>query len=581
MSSTLSVAAERSPDKKPVVSGRSRAASPLFDSRKSALLGLVLGDEASTEEDLDHDSEPLPVEEGEEEVEEEADEDIGVGMEEGEEEEEEVEEVEEVGRREDDQHTVQGPSRNDSQPIPLSTSPPSHSGVTRHNFVSPGKKILDGPAKKSVIRLVLGRKRKAEVDSDRTDREDSPIEVPEPSETPAPEEPRLNGIADDVKEDKGKRLPRKKRKWLKKGEVDPDDPVAVARQKERHRLIDEAIDDLDKQEHLLLDNAHPQLLWLWQELDRRRGLQLDWLEARHQAAIGDLERLRDHERAVTRSTFRVKREDLASAMTRDGRQRIARTAAERTALKRQPASMPSLRGGRGGGGWQVSSTSLLSNGQQRLLPLTASECPFERRDIPRQIQPLTSAEAMADLEKSESHKLKRQHRSLTPTNSRSRQSALQQTSRAHAAHHRPSTNPSQDDRPKEGPRKTLDTQRQQTSQSFSSRPSGSWNRPTHQPPDHKSTTPRPKSPEHIPRYSERPLSGNNHTVNDNHHSARHKSAIDQGRSHAPIGSAVSKNHLQTSQTLGPPPKTNIYDPFGRNNFSSGFGPPAFGRSPKV
>ena len=36
-----------------------------------------------------------------------------------------------------------------------------------------------------------------------------------------------------------KRAPRKKRKWLKKGEVDPDDPVAVARQKERFGIIDQ------------------------------------------------------------------------------------------------------------------------------------------------------------------------------------------------------------------------------------------------------------------------------------------------------------------------------------------------------
>lgn len=54
-----------------------------------------------------------------------------------------------------------------------------------------------------------------------------------------------------------KRAPRKRRKWLKKGEgkyksidncmdanfcsVDPDDPVAVARQQARHRLIDESV----------------------------------------------------------------------------------------------------------------------------------------------------------------------------------------------------------------------------------------------------------------------------------------------------------------------------------------------------
>lgn len=60
--------------------------------------------------------------------------------------------------------------------------------------------------------------------------------------------------AEEVKIDGPKRAPRKKRKWLKRGEgmsfpyllvvsytdnlVDPDDPVAVARQQERFGLLD-------------------------------------------------------------------------------------------------------------------------------------------------------------------------------------------------------------------------------------------------------------------------------------------------------------------------------------------------------
>jgi hypothetical protein len=60
--------------------------------------------------------------------------------------------------------------------------------------------------------------------------------------------------AEEVKVDGPKRAPRKKRKWLKRGEgecclsidichilinvVDPDDPVAVARQQERFGLLD-------------------------------------------------------------------------------------------------------------------------------------------------------------------------------------------------------------------------------------------------------------------------------------------------------------------------------------------------------
>jgi hypothetical protein len=50
-----------------------------------------------------------------------------------------------------------------------------------------------------------------------------------------------------------KRAPRKKRKWLKRGEgecvfaehelmkVDPDDPIAVAKQRDRHAMIDEYV----------------------------------------------------------------------------------------------------------------------------------------------------------------------------------------------------------------------------------------------------------------------------------------------------------------------------------------------------
>lgn len=88
------------------------------------------------------------------------------------------------------------------------------------------------------------------------------VEVIEGSEGGQPESETAAMEEADVveKEDKpqtAKRAPRKRRKWLKKGEgkhkfiggcvganffsVDPDDPIAVARQQARHRLIDESV----------------------------------------------------------------------------------------------------------------------------------------------------------------------------------------------------------------------------------------------------------------------------------------------------------------------------------------------------
>ncbi len=103
---------------------------------------------------------------------------------------------------------------------------------------SPEKpEVEEAPKKEPVIRLVVGEKRK-----------------PPAQEEEKADEEKIE-LEDDVKGDGGKRAVRKKRKWLKKGEgelcwfllvhnadqeiVDPDDPIAVARQKERHKVIDE------------------------------------------------------------------------------------------------------------------------------------------------------------------------------------------------------------------------------------------------------------------------------------------------------------------------------------------------------
>ncbi|KAK8847608.1 hypothetical protein IAR55_005467 [Kwoniella newhampshirensis] len=278
-----------------------------------------------------------------------------------------------------------------------------------------GPVVSEEPTKKNVIRLVLGRKRKAEadeaVDPSRErgkDVEENTIESEYEREIEQDrEEERAEGSVHDedradTKDEKNggpRRLPRKKRKWLKKGEVDPDDPVAVARQRAKHKIIDEAIESLDKQEEMLLADSHPQLLWLWAELDRRRNLQLKWLEARHEAVIGDLATMRDHEKRASKSDFRVKREALADDMVRDNRHRMARATAERTALKREEDTLPTLKTGRGGGGWVLSDKFLLSTGDQQLAPVEVRGVRRQRPDISQQIQSLSFEEIQSDLQK--------------------------------------------------------------------------------------------------------------------------------------------------------------------------------------
>lgn len=102
-----------------------------------------------------------------------------------------------------------------------------------------------------------------------------------------------------------RRAPRKKRKWLKKGEVDPDDPVAVARQKERFQIIDEAIKDLERQEKLVKHGTHRQLELLLDELDRRRDIQLQRIDDREVAAVEELEYITECDDHFTRETWRV------------------------------------------------------------------------------------------------------------------------------------------------------------------------------------------------------------------------------------------------------------------------------------
>lgn len=64
-----------------------------------------------------------------------------------------------------------------------------------------------------------------------------------------------------------------------------------------------AIASLDQQEKDLLDGCHPQLLWLWQELERRKDAQYLWAEAREQADEGELLKMCDHWKKSIRFNF--------------------------------------------------------------------------------------------------------------------------------------------------------------------------------------------------------------------------------------------------------------------------------------
>ncbi|KIR41132.1 hypothetical protein I313_03084 [Cryptococcus deuterogattii Ram5] len=228
------------------------------------------------------------------------------------------------------------------------------------------------------------------------------VEVIEGSEGGQPESETAAMEEADVveKEDKpqtAKRAPRKRRKWLKKGEVDPDDPIAVARQQARHRLIDDAIACLDQQEKDLLDGSHPQLLWLWQELERRKEAQYLWAEAREQADEDQLLKMCDHWKRCARFNFHVRLEEIADQITHANRQKMARLTAERIALRRNPDALPNLRAGRGGGGWAIADKHLLSAGEQALEPIEVDGQVKQRRAIARGIQSLSQSDIQSDL----------------------------------------------------------------------------------------------------------------------------------------------------------------------------------------
>ena len=69
------------------------------------------------------------------------------------------------------------------------------------------------------------------------------------------------------------------------------------------------------------------------------------------------------------------------SMTIENRRSISKLKHERTALRRQPGSMPNLRAGRGGGGWTLSEDPLLSDGTEKIAPFMVNGVARLKRDV--------------------------------------------------------------------------------------------------------------------------------------------------------------------------------------------------------
>ena len=69
------------------------------------------------------------------------------------------------------------------------------------------------------------------------------------------------------------------------------------------------------------------------------------------------------------------------SMTIENRRKLSHLKQERTALRRQPGSMPNLRAGRGGGGWTLSEDPLLSTGKEKIAPFMVKGSVRLKRDV--------------------------------------------------------------------------------------------------------------------------------------------------------------------------------------------------------
>jgi len=85
-------------------------------------------------------------------------------------------------------------------------------------------------------------------------------------------------------------------------------------------------------------------------------------------------------------------------MTEENRQRLSRLKHQNTLLRVVPDTYPASRDGRGGGGWVVPTTHLLSSGEQTTIPIRVGSERI-RMDIPVDVTGVGSEAARADLAK--------------------------------------------------------------------------------------------------------------------------------------------------------------------------------------
>ncbi|GMK59252.1 hypothetical protein CspeluHIS016_0702670 [Cutaneotrichosporon spelunceum] len=210
-----------------------------------------------------------------------------------------------------------------------------------------------------------------------------------------------------VPDDKPKRLPRKKRRRaLRRGEVDPDDPEAVAAQKARHEQINLALASLKEQEQQVLDDTHPELVRLCSELEERYKRLIGYRDAQHEAQQAELKKCFDVEQQQNRFQFLADREDISVQMTFEIARKKARLAAEkvyhdmndgRPSNKRMFTNMPMLGEGRGCGGWYRHPISLLSDQSEDTAYVVKDAIVRKRRCIDLGPEGATASEAIDDL----------------------------------------------------------------------------------------------------------------------------------------------------------------------------------------
>ena len=84
-------------------------------------------------------------------------------------------------------------------------------------------------------------------------------------------------------------------------------------------------------------------------------------------------------------------------MSIEKRRKLSQLSHERVSLKRIPDTLPNLRDGRGGGGWPFHNSSLLSTGNETLVPISVDGCDRQRRQVSLAVRGVSAIDAQQDL----------------------------------------------------------------------------------------------------------------------------------------------------------------------------------------